>query len=248
MYILGLDETGNTVNFSKRKQKIQRNEKISENEKYFIIVIIVMKEEEYNNFQLMMDKFKNKVKHLNIKQIHASELFANKKYRKSQEINFIFSGIEKIISELNFRFYYSIVDVEKHVKKYVNPFDPYQISIKRIVERIKKDISSSEIKVIVEGRNKNDDLLSKKTIFDEFWKWNIYLKNLNIDFVCKKNKNYNSIIEITDFIAYILRQKLIKKSYLFEKNRGNYFSDKWINNILESKMFHNKNGYDILEV
>lgn len=256
MYILGIDETGTTSNFKKRIDRIKiKGKALDQGEANFILVLIKMEEINYVNFKNDISKLKIKYKIPNNLELHAIDIFGNKHEfkkiftTKKMFLNFL-NDLKNILETNNFRFYYSTVDVEKHILKYSDPWDPYQLSIEYILERVMQDVGDKEYKIFIEGRGYKEDLESQKTILTELiTNNNLNKKNININFVNKKQQNYSNIVELADFIAYLLRQYEIKMSNSFSKFGESIFSQTWIQKILyEQKMKYNKIGYDIKKI
>ncbi len=251
MYYIGIDETGTTIKFENRIKRVKLNNeknKLNNNESKFILTFILMTEREYVHFKKIINNFKKKF-NLFDANIHASSIFSNKKFFNKEKQKLFLKELQEMIDSINFNFYYSIVNVKDHIHKYKKPFDPYQISLQRIIERIIIDTKEISYSFFVEGRNNYEDYNSRKTILKTLFKSNYFsFEDLKIYFINKRSNNYNSIVELADFVSYILRQKIIKKSHFFNQNRFEYFSDYWIENFIKSKMKHKKEGYDILKI
>ncbi|BDV02203.1 MAG: hypothetical protein HPAVJP_0920 [Candidatus Hepatoplasma vulgare] len=202
-YICGVDESGITNNHNNLLKKILNNYELKENQKFSLITMILIKEDEYSYFKKELKILKiNLLKNKKIK-LHTSD-FLNKRnlflnYEISELKEFLFSFLN-IIENLNFKIYQVFIDKESHLKKYKEKsIDPYFLASKYFINKISK--LKLPIDLIFERRSYNLDIELLKNLYT----WN-YFKNddLNIYFLNKRINDDYEIIELADFVSYFL--------------------------------------------
>lgn len=249
MYIFGIDETGNTSSFNNSVKLIKEGGELTEQDsKFFLITLVKISSDEYIKLQDEINNLKDNFGIPRTKAIHAVEFVKrrgkySRKWKLPKLLAFI-NALEIILEKIDFRFYYTIIDVVSHINKYAEPFDPYGLSMEYLFERVLMDVENKKFKIYAEGRGEKEDDVAHKAIKKELSR----LKpndDFEIFFDTKKSTDYQSIIELTDIICYLLRMKYIKlNNPVKQLQKGGYLSKDFIRHLENTKMKYNRLGYD----
>lgn len=204
-YICGIDESGITNNHHNLLKKFLNNYELKENQKFSLITMILIRENEYFYFKKELKTLKlNLLKNKKIK-LHTSDFLNKRNLFSNYEIkelkDFLFSFLN-MIENLNFKIYQVFIDKESHLKKYKEKsIDPYFLASKYFINKIYKLKLNAPIDLIFESRSYNLDI----DLLKDLYTWRYFREdNLNFYFLNKRNYDNYEIIELADFVSYFL--------------------------------------------
>lgn len=252
MYLVGIDETGNSSSFKTFEKKIRAGESIDADAEKYIIAFALIKEKDFSKLKEEIHSLKKKFNIPTETPIHAVD-FVNRVGKSSRTWHFkkllAFSKeIERITKETDYTLYLSLVDVVSHVRKYADPFEPYNLSIELMMNKLfKKFPRKQEFLFNIEARGKKEDKpveLTMKSIIAREGRED-YVK---IKFDSKGEHNYSELIEFTDIICYIFRSHLIHSSNRMKAlQREGVFNEVLINELLK-KIKEPEYGKDVIKI
>lgn len=225
-YVMFIDENGDT-SFKHIKKCIKDDKEVSINEKFFTVTGCIVEKDNlkvikdnitelkksYWNDGLYMYKGKDEKRVC----FHSSEIRGEKGPFSKNEINrnSFLNDLTNFMEKLDISILSSSIDKEKHYKRYSDPYHPYSLCLKFILERFVKyyiDRDKTGI-IILESRGKKEDKYILEYIKDIMDKGTEYVSSSEFKKIkgvyfnpkwCSKSGNKKSYfgLEITDLISH----------------------------------------------
>ena len=207
-YIVYVDESGDHSLVS-----------IDENYPIFVLVFVIFKKEDY--IELVKD-FKNfKFKHFGYDTVilHENEIRREKgpfKFLKTKEKKELFLyELTKIIDKTKCTVLSSIIDKNHLIKKYASPTNPYNLSLKFLLERLylflqENNQTDKTTHIIVEARGRKEDEELKNEFQNIINKDNFLNKVLPFELIIAHKQINSDGMQLADLMARPIGRKYLK--------------------------------------
>lgn len=252
MYLIGIDETGVSSSFKTFEKKIRDGQEIDSDAEKYIIAGTLIREEDFEKLKEEIRKLKNDFGISPETSIHTVE-FVNRTGKSSQKWDFkklvsFCKRVEKILIETEYSLYLSLVNVVEHVKRYVDPIEPYNLSIELMMKRIFKQFPKKQQFLFnIEARGKKEDKPVKLTMESVIAREGREAY-IDIKFDNKSNNDYSELIELTDIVCYLFRSHLIHTNNRMKAlSKKGLFGEDLINDLLR-KIKEPEYGKDIIKI
>lgn len=166
------DENG-TSNYKKIQKCLEDNTEIPEDDKHFALTYVLIKKEDLNRISGFITQFKNKwwppegcYRNKGLQDIkvclHSSDIrFKRYPFDSSfvSDFSLFFDELTSLMESLPIKVRTSYINKEKMIRMYTSPYDPYEMSINFLLERLVNydTPQNSKIMLIFEARDPNLD-------------------------------------------------------------------------------------------
>lgn len=241
-YVVAIDESGSpSLKYLQKKLSSNTEDNCELNDIHFNVTACLMETSHFIESQDMVMGIKNKF---------WSEGFANYKGDKkrvcfhSTEIRrrtnaFNFDSLDKhktfinelgqVMSDMNVKLFYSHINKLELIKQYSTPYNPYELSLTFIFERLSYEIGKKKAVIVLESRGKKEDKVLLKHIVKMIDQGTRFLDKSKFSFIegvyfnGKWEENSNNlksywILEMADLYCYPLFKfgKLNEKDQTFQ--------------------------------
>ncbi len=215
--IIGIDESGNSINHKNVIRQIRQGH-FKQNRDKLSVVFVVIENKDVENIFMKRNEFK--VNNNFFKKIHTHDL----------EKDILFKWIE-LVSELKFNFIYKTLNLAKFYEKYGwNTKDPYIFLIEKFFWKTNK--FNWDYKFYIETRSQYYDLKTINYILDVSLKNNFITSKIEIMDKQTYNREY-VYIELADTLLYLYS---VNKNNYQVKNKLDKIEQKIILKILNKNI------------
>lgn len=222
-WIIGIDESGdsNLKNAFKKRNPFS-GKKIQENDLHFNVTACLMKTKKIPEHEEKIMDLKYKYWHQGIANykgiekrvcFHSHEIRGRKNafnFNCIEEHNAFIKDLSDVLKELNITLFSSHINKLELVKKYSNPFNPYELALTFLFERIAFTVKNEPTIIILESRGKKEDKELLKFIINLIDNGSQYMKCKHFNFIkgvyfnTKWKDNIKSywILELADLYAF----------------------------------------------
>lgn len=219
---MGMDETG-TANHKGIIRKIQKNQQIDINDKFFTLSGVVI--DKSNHQSLRKDNRNLKEKYwddgiYNYKNTEKMICFHSREIRKREgpfkldggRYQHFANDLTEMIEKQDFKIYSTTIDKEELCNRYETPFHPYQLAAEFLLERYSSFLNRVNKNgiIMLEARGNKEDKFVLKHLIEILDKGNFFRSRNSfsrvkgIYFNPKWTNKYNTypILELADLISY----------------------------------------------